>query len=310
VVPSEIQELFLAPQGNLPAAATVLYRPALIGVASLHHAKASAGVDEWSQVALLAPLGAGNAGSPWPKATTLAAVPVLHDEPLPGARFAAIPAPALRAATHKRWSKMLTSHLYKEHALELWRSKDPKAISRPGESEGDFRARLRELRHEERDLGLEKLRKRYAPKLKRLQGRIRRAELKVDRESDQYKQRKMQTAISIGATVLGALFGRKLASAGGVGRATTAVRGASRATRDREDVARAESELEDLRDELAALEAESQEALDALRDAAEAEDFEYSALPIRPRKSDLAVERLGLVWTPWRLGADGVAEPA
>jgi hypothetical protein len=37
--------------------------------------------------------------------------------------------------------------------------------------------------------------------------------------------------ISIGATVVGALFGRKLGSVGNVGRATTAMRGVSRSAR-------------------------------------------------------------------------------
>jgi hypothetical protein len=41
-------------------------------------------------------------------------------------------------------------------------------------------------------------------------------------EQSQYKQKKMQTAISFGTTVVGALFGRKLGSVGNVGRAATA----------------------------------------------------------------------------------------
>ncbi len=309
VVPAAIPEAFLAPSGPLPGDAAILYRPALLGVASLHYANARADVDEWSEAAMLAPLVKGAGGSPWGGSSRLEARPVLHDEPLPGARFAPLPGPAARATTYKRWTKMLASHLYKEHALVLWKSQAPKAISRPGESEGDFQVRLRQRLHEERDLGLEKLRKRYAPKLKRLKERIRRAELKVDREQDQYRQQKTQTAISVGATVLGALFGRKL-GAGSVGRATTAVRGASRAGREKEDVERARAELEDHREDLAALEKEFEASLEGLREASDTRALDYAALPIRPRKSDLAIDGLTLAWVPWRIGPDGVAERA
>ncbi len=310
MLPAGIEERFLAPRSALPADAGLLYRPALLGAATLHYANARAGVDEWSEASLLAPLASPLSGSPWGGSLPLPDDSVLQDAPLPGARWAPLPAPALRKTSYTRWGKMLKSHLYKEHALTLWKSKDPKALSRPGESEGDFRVRLRQRLHEERDLALEKLRKRYAPKLKRLADRIRRAEVKVDREQDQLKQQKMQTAISVGATVLGALFGRKLGSVGNVGRATTAARGAGRAAREREDVERARGDLESLRADLAALEKEFEDALEDVRAGAVAEEPEYSAHPIRPRKSDLAVEGLTLVWTPWRVGSEGVAEPA
>ena len=33
-------------------------------------------------------------------------------------------------------------------------------------------------------------------------------------------------------------------------------------------------------------------------------------LPIKPRKSDLSVDQVALVWTPWILDAVGMAQPA
>ena len=32
-------------------------------------------------------------------------------------------------------------------------------------------------------------------------------------------------------------------------------------------------------------------------------------IPIRPRKSDITLDVFGLVWTPWRVSAAGIAEP-
>jgi hypothetical protein len=163
--------------------------------------------------------------------------------------------------------------------------------------------------HERRDLELEKLRKRYAPKLARLADRIRKAEQRIEREREQYRQQKMHTVVSVGATVLGALFGRKLGSVGNVGRATTAARGASRAARERGDVSRAQDDAEALEQQLQELEAEFAERLEAVREKMGDSELVCEELPIRPSKSDLSVERVALVWTPWRVGANGIAEP-
>ena len=235
--------------------------------------------------------------------------PEVDDEPEVDARFASLPAAAADPKTYVRWAKMLKSHLYREHPLNLWRCREFKKISNPGEGEGDFRVRLRQLLHERRDLEIEKLRKRFAPKLTRIQERIRRAETRVAKEQSQYQQQKMQTAVSIGATVLGAIFGRKLTSVGNVGRATTAARGAGRTARERGDIARAQENVEVLRSQLVELEREFEESLEDARTDVDDTALEFEELAIRPKKADISIERVALVWTPWRVSKDGVAEP-
>ena len=62
---------------------------------------------------------------------------------------------------------------------------------------------------------------------------------------------------------------------------------------------------------LQALEEEFQAEVAAMRDsAASADTVELQEVRIRPRKTDIAVERVALVWTPWKVGTDGIAEPA
>jgi hypothetical protein len=308
VVPPKIEEYFLPGAGTTAARGRLVYRPAALGLATLHYTKAGTDIDVWKRVALLAPLRGDEAlPMPWEGASVLEdAAPDLADEPEESAEFATLPAAAARPASYPRWSKMLRTHLYRSHPLRVWRSAEPRAISRPEQSEAEFRAQLRQLLREKRDLELEKLRKRYAPKLARLTDRIRKAEQRVEREQSQYRQQKMHTVVSVGATLLGALFGRKL---GSVGRATTAARGASRAARERGDVARAREDADVLEEQLRELEAEFEDRLEAVRDRQAEEDPAFEELPIRPRKSDLSVERVALVWTPWRVDATGIAEP-
>jgi len=94
-----------------------------------------------------------------------------------------------------------------------------------------------------------------------------------------------------------------------VGRATTAMRGAGRAARERGDVARAAEELEAQREKLLALEHEFEEDLEEVREAYDPATLELESLAIRARKSDSSVGRIALVWTPWRVGPDGIAVP-
>jgi hypothetical protein len=312
VVPPKIDEAFLPLEDGAGRAGRLVYRPALLGVAALHYTKARTDIDVWETVAMLAPLGDAQAlRKPWDEATLLEGEPPdLDDEPEEGAEFAALPSGAARVTTYTRCSKMLRTHLYRNRPLRVWSCRDPRGLGRPGQREAEFRAQLRQTLHEKRDRELEKLRKRYAPKLARLGDRIRRAEQRVEVEKSQYQQQKMQTVLSVGATVLGALFGRKLGSVGNVGRATTAARGAGRAARERGDVQRSQENLAALQAQLAELEAEFEGNLESVRGAADDAEIVCEEVAIRPRKADLAVERVALVWTPWRVGEDGIAEPA
>jgi hypothetical protein len=269
---------------------------------------ARAGVDCWESLALLAGL-AGDA-EPWQDvlAAWLAA-PDLDDEPEAGAAFAELPARAARADGYARFRSLLATHLHRERPLVLWRCAKPKAVSQPGETQGAFRGRLRELLREQRDLEVEKLRARFTPKLQALAARSLRAQQREEVEREQYQERKLQSAISIGASLVGALFGRKLASAGNVGRATTAARGVGRAARERGDIARAEERTETLREELAALEAQLAADVAALETGGDADALELEEVRIAPRKSDLGGEPVLLVWTPWSVADTGAAEP-
>ena len=61
--------------------------------------------------------------------------------------------------------------------------------------------------------------------------------------------------------------------------------------------------------QLAELEAELASEVAALDATPNAGSFALEARPLRPRKGDLAIDPVTLVWTPWALGPDGVATP-
>lgn len=308
VVPPDVPQFFVPAIADTPPGARLVYRPGLLGTADLHFANAKASVDVWKKVSCQTLLGSRDSGNVWSKAGLLPeGEPNLDTEPAEGAGFGTLPAAASRSKSYTTWEKAFKTHLYQNHTLTLWTCKPLKLTSTPDESEAEFRVRVREAAREHRDTNVEKLRKRYGPKLARLQDQIKRAEERVSREASQYSQQKMQTAISLGATVLGAMFGRKLGSVGTVGRATTTARGVGRTAREKEDIARAQQRLKDLHQKLADLQEEFEDATEDLKVESDPEQVEIKEVAVRPRKSDISVNRVALVWLPFSVGEDGMA---
>jgi hypothetical protein len=309
-LPAEVEEVFLRRRGSIPSGASLVYRPALLASSRLHYVDRRADVDHWEELWWMAPLREDLLRNPWEGGFELEERPELEAELDPDAKFGALPSEAAQARRYASWGKRLATHLYRERTLTLECCPSLKLYSRPGQSAGEFQASLTQAVRERRDLEIEKLRKRYSPKLARLQDRIHRAEQRLGREVDQRKTQKLQTAVSLGATVLGALFGRRAASVGTVGRATTTIRGMARVAREQEDIARARESLENLQEKLEALETEFEEATEDLRERLDPSAVVVEERAVRPRKSDIEVDRPVLVWTPWTVSSDGIAERA
>jgi len=308
VVPPDVKECFLA---GRPAASgkRLVYRPGLLGTARLHYVHAKSSTDVWQNVALWAADVAGPTDDVWAAAEELAeAEPELQAQPDEDGSFAALPPELARGKSYAAWTKAFKDHLYRERALSLRFCPDLKLFSRPDESEADFRVRLQTAAREQRDLGAEKLKKRYAPKFATLADQKRRAEQRVDREKSQYRQQQMQTAISFGTSILGALFGRKLASSTNVTRAASAMKGMGRSLEQRSDIGRAEESTEQIDEKISKLEAEFQEEMAHVEHKSAADQLPVEEVSVPPRKTDIAIGAVCLLWTPWHVGSDGIAE--
>lgn len=283
----------------------------VLGTAKLHFVDSGTRIDAWRTVSLLAPISDGGNGVAWAdgRSTGETRLP-LTDRPEADAQFTPLPAAALRAQNYAAWGKSLAAHLYESARSELLNCRALELASNPDETEGDFRARLAHAAREQRDAAVEKVRDKYAVRRTTLADQLRRAEERVGRERGQLAERRTQTAVSIGSAVLGALFGRKAISASSVGRAATAMRTASRVGREKDDVTRAEDSVEVLRQRLADFDAECEADLKAAGDAFDTASLLLERRSLAPRKGDIAIGEVALVWVPWRRAADGFPAPA
>ncbi|MAE66442.1 MAG: ATP-binding protein [Phycisphaeraceae bacterium] len=308
--PAEFRYVYLPVARSVPAGHALVYRPALVGLARLHYVRVAAKIDEWSDTGLLALLDSDASAEPWDGAGILGAAGV-EFEKAPDARatFEPLPSATGRKGQRTRWSKAMVNYLYRTREQTIWHCRSLKRYSGLGEAERDFRVRLNDAVREKRDLAVEKLRKRYAPKLARLQERIRVAEQRVEKEKQQFRGQGVQAAISLGATVLGALFGRKMKSVGTVSRAGTTLRGIGRTAQQRGDITRARQTAASLRSQLEEMSARFEQDTEDARGMIDASTVEIDAIVVRPRKSDVSVRSFALAWAPYRVSPDGGTDP-
>ncbi|HXV59207.1 MAG TPA: hypothetical protein VEK15_00830, partial [Vicinamibacteria bacterium] len=264
-------------------------RPFLLAKAQLHYVSTKSDLDYWENLHWLTPLEDPVA---WRSGEAIAP-PALEEGPADGVGFAPTPSLSSWEKTTTQWKRSLAAFLYRVQRLEQFSVPEIELYSRPHESAADFRLRCAHARREKRDEEIERLRQRFAPKLARVEEAVLRAEALLERESSQYGDSKLETAMDFGATLAGALFGRKL---GNVTRARRTARSASRVARERKDVGRARAKVEMQKEKLEALEAELIEKTAELQTAYSEEGLQVTSVLHAPRKSDVIVERIALAW--------------
>ncbi|MCE9632433.1 MAG: DUF87 domain-containing protein [Planctomycetia bacterium] len=306
ILPPGVREVFLAPEGLVPIEATIRYEPAILGRARVRYSKPTAGIEVDREVVCLAPAGDSLGESAWEAAEQFTETPHLEPAPRTGS-FAPLPAALSGPRGYATLAASLKSHLGRTSKLSAWSAPAIGAVSRPGESEGDFRVRIAHRVKEWRDDQIDKVRDKQAAKLATLADKIDRARQKVEREKAEAKNQSLQTYVSIGTAVLGALLGRKKASATTIGRAATSMRSASRAARQQADVAHAEESLSTLEEKRVALEQEIEEELDRIRLESGPESLALESIDVPAKKTDIAVDEVVLAWVPAR-SSGGSAE--
>ncbi len=193
--------------------------------------------------------------------------------------------------------------------MQIFKCGALKETSNGTESEGDFRVRLGQAAREEREVQKEKLRQKYTPKLATITEQIRKAQARVEKEKAQANQQVLSTVMSIGSTVLGAVFGRKITSATNISKATTGLKGASKVFSDRQDVAQANETVEAYQQKYADLDAEFNAELAKLEAALDPATLQLEQVAVQPKKSDITVQQVVFAWVPWSLSSDGKWNP-
>ena len=268
------------------------YSPCLAARASLAFHDARRGIDESVECSVVLPLAPEAEAPDWAQA---------EPEDLPferwpakapsRARFLPLPSFLARDKALKKSAATLREVLYAQERLTLYRCRKLRMESDPNESEAQFKIRVEDHLRELKEEAIDKVRERYAAKETRLQERLRRAQERVDKEeADQ-----TGSLISVGASILSALFGGRGPSAGKIG---TAINRSGRVLKERGDVSRARERVQELQEKLEELAEELEEKIDTADEKYSPENYPIESFALRPRKSDIRIESIVLLWRP------------
>jgi len=203
------------------------------------------------------------------------------------ARFRAVEQSIAEDKGLRQAQRALRDHIYNTQRLEMYRCRSPRLTSKPEETLEQFRLRLQDILAEAREEALDELKEKYAKKEERLQSRLARAMDKVEKEQADANI----SLIDVGISVLGALLGRK--SATSIGRA---INKGSRAYKERGQLSRAQQYVEEIKEQIDDLEMELEEKIDELSEQYDPENHPIETFTIKPKKSDIEIERIAIVW--------------
>jgi len=305
-LPPSIEQYFVDGSGE-----DLIYHPRLIAGGDIVFSSSRYGIEDETPVLHTVEFQDGPVAIDWDEAEALdLSIDDLQDSAADAASYADCPAAASHSKAYAGWNKNYKRWLRQNENITLYRSKRFKMTSSGGESEGDFRVRLQDSASEKRDLAIAKIRKRYAGKVTTLENRLMRAEQTVAVQKQQSTKKKLDTAISFGTAILGAVLGRKRFSSTTATRMGSAIKTAGSASKEAADVARASATADKVRKDIAVLSKELEEEVLALETSFSAQNEELDEIVVRAKSTDIHVAITGLVWLPYTTGEKGRLQPA
>ncbi|MCB1206489.1 MAG: DUF87 domain-containing protein [Verrucomicrobiae bacterium] len=300
-LPRGAQDFFIPAGPGVPAA-EIHYVPAVIRIGEVRYDDNGKGAAGSETVVLVNPVDPASGDIDWnrniglPNELPLSQV---GTEPVEGAAFTDLPQSLL---DEKLWSKLdkeLVDWLYGNHRVTVYKSPLTGELSNPGESEGDFRARLVHAAREVRDKKVDELRATFEKKIKSVEEKIARAMDEVEEQKAQANSAKMDTAMRVGSTILGALLGKRVSTTSG----RSAMSGASRAWKESRDVARAEEKVDGYQEDLEDIERECEEQIEKLKEALDPLNEKLETVTSTPLKKNCSTKAVGVAWMPYRVNA-------
>lgn len=302
LAPEAACEGFAVATQRIPRDAQLRYVPALWGHAKTHFVQTrSPGIDVWKEVYVLELITPKNNWNMlWSSSECLPEPMEIAERAEFEAPFDNLPAELLDPKAYKGFATELKEHIYQTQRLELLRCADLDEISQPEEPEAEFRSRLADRCDAALKAELDKIEARFAPKR-------RQAEAKINKKEQAYQEQKSQFWSRLVGAV-GAVISVALAVFGGKAltrRSTSSMSAARQAATEHGQASRAEAELALARTELEEL--ENQLDHDRVEAALKYDPSKIAleTVAVAPRKGDLDIEQVRLLWLPVVADASG-----
>jgi len=289
-LPTSAVEYFLDKNGA-PA-----YSPHLLRSATVLFLDEKKKINSRVTVTVANPIDADNARIDWdtfvdlPRETDPS---TLNKDAQPGSEFAPLPNAMLKDQIYKAQNRPFIDWVYANYQAEVTYSPLLDAYSNFGESQADFRIRVSQTARELRDQAVEDLRDKMTKEVESLKTKYTRAMQKVEAQKAQASSARWSTMMTVGASVLGSLFGRKSRSS--VITATN-MNKVGRVWRESQDVGSAEEEAALYEQQIRELDKEFLDAKQKIIDQYDTNTLVLETAMLTPLKKNITINGVGILW--------------
>ncbi|MBA3815370.1 MAG: ATP-binding protein [Parachlamydiaceae bacterium] len=294
IVPAKIQEYFIS-RANVT---NPTYKPLVAGIAKLHFVDATTKTDIWDDVCIVAGLNTDGQSINWDAGENVPEIKShFETTPLPNSSFKDLPSFLMQEKNYAASGKLLSTWLYQNQSRSLFKYQDLGLTSKTAESEEDFRTRVSLALRENRDQAVNKLREKYGQKINTLKEKLQRSQSKVAQKQSESTWQKAEAFITAGSTILGAILGKGVTK-GTISQAGTSMRRIGKIGKDNQDAEQAEEDSTSVQEQLNAVQNQLNQEIDLVPKSIDPSSIKLEEVKIKPRKSDISVENIFLIWWP------------
>ncbi|WP_169942213.1 DUF87 domain-containing protein [Campylobacter sp. RM15925] len=215
-------------------------------------------------------------------------------EPSGKISFAQLPAMITNAKDFKAVSKNFKDYVYRNVKLSLFSALG--LNSSPSESREEFYLRLSDKCNEILEDETAKLTEKFQKEKAKLEDKLNKALLKLDKEQKEVKSKGLEAAISVGTSIIGAIFGRNLLSRTNLGKVASSAKSANKILKERDDVKLSEQTVAEINADIEALMAKFEEEAGKLKEKNDVKNIDINEIEISPKNSDIYDEKVVILW--------------
>lgn len=212
------------------------------------------------------------------------------------AEFSKLPSIVLESKSLKEFEKSLSDYLYGFKKIELFSCNALKLESKLHQTKQEFLLEIQSHLKELKDQAQEELEDKFKVQLGRLEDKLTRLEMKLQKEEHDVSSKTTDTILDIGLAVIGAFFGRKALSATTIRNGASAFKKGKGVLKEKNDVQNVEDLIADVNSDIEELHTDLQEEIQKIEDTLSIENYEITSLFIKPRRSDIVIKDIALLW--------------
>jgi DNA helicase HerA-like ATPase len=210
--------------------------------------------------------------------------------------FCNLPAFLQNSNKIKLMQKDFINRVYKNSQLTLYKNNQLKIISKQNETLTEFKIRLKDKLNEKTDLDIEELQEKYIKEKSKLQDKLNRLYIKLEKEKDQASSKTTDTLISIGTSILGAFFGRSAFTKTNMTKAANSAKNVSKVLKERKDIEFVEIEIEEINTDISNLKEKLEDEIFNIKTQNDIVNFEIEEVTIKLRRKDIYNVELSILW--------------